>query len=137
LFLGSLSYLADDISGVRVPMGVLHAISGSTAIFQWDNIHKCAFNEIKSYIHQFQKHRRKPLDYSDGAPPINLIMDASNSGIAGVISQGDNWKTAPVGAFFSAKLSTTQQNYLVHEQEMLAALELMLQHRNILQGTEF
>jgi hypothetical protein len=54
-----------------------------------------------------------------------------------VISQGEDWKTAPIAAIYSAKMTTTQQNYTVHEQEMLAGLESMLQHRDILQGTHF
>jgi hypothetical protein len=34
-------------------------------------------------------------------------------------------------------MTTTQQNYPVHKQEMLAGLESMLWHRDILQGTNF
>jgi hypothetical protein len=65
------------------------------------------------------------------------VTDVSNSEIAGVISQGENLETAHVAAFFSAKLTTTQPNYPVHEQEMLAGLESMMHHRDILQGTHF
>jgi hypothetical protein len=50
------------------------------------------------------------------------------TGIAGVIRQGQDWKTATVAVFFSAKLTTTQQNYLIHKQEMLAGLESMIHH---------
>jgi hypothetical protein len=125
-FLGSVSYLADDVSGICIPMGILHGISGSTSVFRWDDTHQRAFEEIRD--HKFCEHRCRPISYQDGAPPINLITDASNSGLAGVISQGKNWKMAPVAAFFSAKLTPTQQNYPIHEQEMLAGLESMLMH---------
>ena len=40
-------------------------------------------------------------------------------------------------AFFSAKMNPAQQNYPVHEQEMLAGIEGMLRYWNILQGTKF
>ncbi len=40
-------------------------------------------------------------------------------------------------AFYSAKLNPAQQNYLVHEIEMLAGVECMLRHRDILQGLKF
>jgi len=42
-----------------------------------------------------------------------------------------------VAAFYSAKLNATQRNYPVHEQEMLAGVETMLRHHDILQGTHF
>jgi transposase InsO family protein len=59
------------------------------------------------------------------------------TGIAGLISQGEDWKTAPIAEFYSAKLNSAQQNYAVHEIELLAGVETMLRHRNILQGAQF
>jgi hypothetical protein len=59
------------------------------------------------------------------------------TGIAGVVSQGQDWKTAAVAAFFSAKLNPAQQNYLVHEIEMLAGVEAMPHDHDILQGVKF
>jgi hypothetical protein len=66
-----------------------------------------------------------------------LITDGCSTGIAGVVCQGDDWKTAKVAAFFSAKLSSAQQNYPVHEIEMLPGVESMLRHQDILQGCRF
>ena len=34
-FIGSVGYLADDIPNVRIPMGVLSAITGDTVPFRW------------------------------------------------------------------------------------------------------
>ena len=82
-------------------------------------------------------HHRVPLAYRNGAPPVWFMMNACLNGIAGVVAQGADWKSAKVAAFFSAKLNTTQQNYPVHEQEMLAGVEGMLRHRDILQGAKF
>ena len=42
-----------------------------------------------------------------------------------------------ISAFYSAKLNPAQQNYPVHEIEMLAGVETMLRHADILQGTKF
>ena len=39
--------------------------------------------------------------------------------------------------FYSAKLNPFQQNYPVHEIEMLAGIETMLCHTDILQGAKF
>jgi transposase InsO family protein len=78
-----------------------------------------------------------PLNYKDDAPPINLITDACTTGIAGIVSQGNDWKTATVAAFFSAKLNSAQQNYPMHELEMFAGVETMKRHCDILYGTKF
>ena len=34
-FIGSVGYLADDIPNVRIPMGVLSAITRDTVPFRW------------------------------------------------------------------------------------------------------
>ena len=39
--------------------------------------------------------------------------------------------------FYSDKLNSAQQNYPVHEIEMLAGVETMLRHHDILQGVKF
>jgi hypothetical protein len=48
-----------------------------------------------------------------------------------------HWKNVKVMAFFSAKLNAAQQNYPVHKIEMLAGIEAMLRHCDILQGCPF
>jgi hypothetical protein len=53
------------------------------------------------------------------------------------VSQGKDWHGAAVAAFYSTKLNSAQQNYAVHEIEMFTGVETMLQHRDILQGTQF
>lgn len=42
-----------------------------------------------------------------------------------------------MAAFYSAKLNPAQQNYPVHEIEMLAGVETMLRHVDLLQGVKF
>ena len=136
-FLGSVGYLADDIATVRVPMGILTSLTGSESSFKWDFTHQRAFDEIKRLVHAHRTHHRVPLDYSASAPPIWLVTDGSHGGVAGVVSQGDDFRTAKVAAFFSAKLTSAQMNYPVHEIEMLAGVESMLRHRDILLGCRF
>ena len=66
-----------------------------------------------------------------------MITDGCSTGISGLVSQGNDWKTAKIAAFYSAKLNPAQQNYPVHEIEMFAGVETMLRHINILQGVRF
>ncbi|KAJ3500276.1 hypothetical protein NMY22_g19310 [Coprinellus aureogranulatus] len=136
-FLGAAGYLADDIDRVRIPMGILHSLTADGVPFRWTHTHQRAFEEIKSLAVRCRDHHRKPLVYGADAPPVNLVTDGCVTGIAGVISQGKDWKTANVAAFFSAKLNSAQQNYAVHEIELLAGIESMLRYRDILQGVHF
>ena len=118
-------------------MGVLSAITGDTVPFRWGYTEQRAFEEVKALVHQAREHRRVPLDYSEGASPIWMVTDGCATGISGLVSQGNDWKTARIAAFYSAKLNPAQQNYPVHEIEMLAGIETMLRHVDILQGTKF
>ena len=136
-FIGSVGYLADDIPNIRIPMGVLSGITGDTVPFRWGYTEQRAFEEVKTLVHHAREHRRKPLTYTEGADPIWLITDGCSTGISGLVSQGKDWKTARVAAFYSAKLNPAQQNYPVHEIEMLAGVESMLRHADILQGARF
>jgi len=136
-FLGSVGYLADDVPGVRVPMGILTALTGDTVPFHWTYTEQRAFEDVKHLVHQARDHRRVPLNYSKDAAMIWMVTDGCATGISDLVSQGNNWKTAKIAAFYSAKLNSAQQNYPVHEIEMLAGIETMLWHSDILQGARF
>ena len=136
-FLGSVGYLADDVPGVRIPMGILSGLTGDTTPFRWTYMEQRAFEDVKRLVHEARDHRRRPLDYSEGAPQIWMVTDGCGSGISGVVSQGKRWQSARVAAFYSAKLNPAQQNYPVHEIEMLAGVETMLRHQDLLQGVKF
>lgn len=136
-FIGSVGYLAYDIPNIRIPMGVLSTITGDTVLFHWGYTEQRAFDEVKDLVHQAREHHRKPLTYASGSDPIWLVMDGCSTGISGLVSQGEDWKTAKVAVFYSTKLNPAQQNYPVHEIEMLAGVESMLRHADILQGAKF
>jgi len=136
-FLGSVGYLADDVPGVRIPMGILSSITGDTVPFRWTYTEQRAFEDVKSLVQSARDHHRVPLSYVEGASPIWMITDGCSTGISGMIAQGPEWKTAPIAAFYSAKLNSAQRNYATHEIELLAGIETMLRHRDLLQGTKF
>ena len=75
--------------------------------------------------------------YGPGTDPIWVMTDACENGIGGVVAQGKDWRTTRVATFHSAKMSPAQRAYPVHELELLAGVETMLRHPNILQGTQF
>ena len=136
-FIGSVGYLADDIPNVRLPLGILSSITGITVPFWWGYTEQRAFDEVKELVHAARDHCRVPLDYSPDAPPIWMVTDGCATGISGIVCQGHEWKRAKIAAFYSAKLNSAQQNYPVHEIEMLADIETMLRYMDILQGVNF
>ena len=137
MFIRSARYLTDDIYKVRIPMGVLSVITGDNIPFKWEVTEQRTFERIKQYVQACQNHRRVPLVYGRDEPKVWLMTNACINGIATVVAQGKDWQTAAVAAFFSAKMNPAQQNYPVHEQEMLAGVEGMLRYRDILQGVRF
>lgn len=136
-FLGAVGYLAPNVPQICLPMGVLTRLTGDKVPFKWTFTEQRAFDQIKELVQAFRDHHRISLDYSPGTPSINIVTDASASGIGRIVSQGEDWKTAPVASFFSAKLGATRQNYSVYENEMFAGVETMLRHWNLLQGAKF
>ena len=136
-FIGSVGYLADDIPNIRLPLGVLSAITGDTVPFRWGYTEQRAFEETKELVHKAREHRRRTITYGKDAPQVWLVTDGCVTGISGLVSQGNNWKTAKIAAFYSAKLNSAQRNYPVHKIEMFAGVETMLRHRDILQGVHF
>jgi hypothetical protein len=136
-FNGSVGYLADNIEAVRIPMSVLSRVTRDDIPFRWGPLEDHAFNVIKSFVHGHRNKSRKTIDYSPGAPPVHLVSDGCHSGIAASIRQGDDYQTANVIAFYSAKLSPAQQNYTITEIEFLAGLEAMRRHRFLLLGVRF
>ena len=136
-FIGAVRYLADDIYKVRVPLGVLAEASAETKPFQWGYTKQRAFETVKRYASACAPHCHVPLDYGLNRDPIWVMTDAYGNRLGGVITQGHNWKGTKVAAFYSAKMSSAQWNYPVHEQEMMVGIETMLCHHDILQGVRF
>ena len=136
-FIGSIGYLADDILNVRIPIGILSKITGDAIPFHWGYTEQRTFEDVKSLTQRAWDHSQALIPYKKRAPPVWLITDGSSTGISGVVSQGSDWKLVKIAVFYSAKLNDTQRNYPVHEIEMLAGIETMLWHRDILQGVQF
>jgi hypothetical protein len=136
-FLGSVVFLAGDLANIARDMATLSKLTGDVSVFRWGATEQRAFENIKFTVGAMREHHRRPLDYSAEAQPIWVATDASAKGVSGVVSQGLNWKSATVAAFFSAKMTPAQENYPVHEQELLAGVETMWRHRDILRGVFF
>jgi hypothetical protein len=87
-----------------------------------------------------QAHRdnhRVALDYDANADPVNLVTDACLTGGAGTLSQGRDWKTAPMIAFWSGKFNPAQRNYPVYGRELLTIIESLKRFWYLLLGIRF
>jgi hypothetical protein len=136
-FIGAVGYLADGIRRVRIPMAVLSKRTGPKKIFRWGATEQRAFDQTKALVDEYCQKTRTPLSYEKGAPRIWLVTDASMTGAAGHVCQGEDWKTAKPVAFWSGKFSSAEQAYRTHEQELLAIIESLKRFRHHLLGTKF
>ncbi|KAF7375484.1 DNA/RNA polymerase [Mycena sanguinolenta] len=135
-FIGSVGYLAPDCEGIRVAMGVLTPLTGNVP-WRWSFTEQRAFEAIKASVAKWRDHHRKNLDYSPNADPIFLATDGSLTGCSGVVLQGKSIDSAHVIAFWSGKFNSAQQNYPVHDIELLAIVESLKKFRHLLLGAKF
>ncbi|KAJ3554430.1 hypothetical protein NP233_g12425 [Leucocoprinus birnbaumii] len=136
-FIGAVGYLANGCEGIRIPMALLSKRASSTAVWKWTPTEQRAFDEVREIVQKWRDLRRVALNYGPSAPKVNLTCDASLTGGSGVLSQGDDPSTASIVAFWSGKFNAAQQNYPVHECELLAIVESLKRFRHLLQGVKF
>jgi hypothetical protein len=92
----------------------------------WDPIHQQVFDNIKAAIA-----KETVLAYPDFSKPFEIYTDASSTQLGAVIIQDNR----PI-AFFSRKLSKTQQKYSVTEIELLAIVETLKEFKGMLWGQD-
>jgi len=136
-FIGSVGYLAAGCKGVRVDMQHLSKVAAQTTKWSWDPTDQRAFDLVKACMEAHRKVHWHAIDLpgaTSGTAQVNLSTDASFTGASGVLSQGNDIQAASVVAFWSGKFNATQQNYPVHEQELLAIVESLKRFRHLLIG---
>ncbi len=94
--------------------------------WRWDPPHQQAFDNVKAAIA-----KETVLAYPNFSKPFEIYMDASSKHLGAVITQDNR----PI-AFFSRKLSETQQKYSVTEIELLAIVETLKEFKGMLRGQD-
>jgi hypothetical protein len=130
-FVGLVNYVGNFLPDVTAYTGPLLAITQNRAPFNWRPIHQCCFDMIKHICEKTPI--IKPVDPKSDKP-IWLICDTSKSGVSAMYGQGPTWQKCHPTGFMSKKFTTIQQNYAVHELEMLAILEALLKWEDKLIG---
>ncbi len=92
--------------------------------WHWDEVHQTAFNNMKATIA-----KDVVLAYPDYSKEFEIFTDASSKQLGAVITQGNK----PI-AFFSRKLTETQQRYSVTKIELLAIVETLKEFKGMLWG---
>ena len=136
-FIGAVGFLAPNCKGIRIPMGHLSSLTTETCPWKWDDTAQRSFDSVKQIVNEHRDNRRKALDYSEGADPIYVTTDGCLTGGGGYVSQGKDPETSNIVSFWSGKWNAAQQNYPVHEQELLALVETLKRFHGILHGTRF
>ncbi len=131
-FLGFANYyrkFIKDYSKIAAPMTEL--TKGEKSMFSWTNQAQIAFEELK------QRFTTAPILTSfDPSIRREVETDASDGAIGAVLSQpGPDRKLRPV-AFYSRKLTPTEQNYEIHDKELLAIVDSFKQWRVYLEGSK-
>ena len=136
-FISAVGFLAPDCKGIRIPMGYLSGMTTENRPWRWDNTKQRVFDEVKQIVEEHRNQQQIALDYSTKGESIWVTTDGCLTGGGGYVSQGNDPEMAKVVGFWSGKWNSAQQNYPVHEQELLALVETLKRFRGILYGTTF
>jgi hypothetical protein len=106
-------------------------LHGSPKTLEWSAAAEAAFQAAKSALVD-----AVPLSHPAPHATLALAVDASDSHVGGVLQQlqGRAWRPL---AFFSKKLSPTQQRYSTFDRELQAAFSAVRHFRFLLEGRHF
>ena len=127
-FLGLASYYRKFVKGFSAIVSPLTALLHKDKPYQWETSEQKSFEELKQHLTS-----APVLLLPDPAKPFTLTTDASDFAIGAVLSQDQGKGEQPV-AYKSRKLSPAEQNYPVHEKELLAIVHTIKLWRPYLEG---
>jgi hypothetical protein len=130
-FLGLASYyrkFVKDFSAIATPLTqLLH----KDLPYDWGQEQQTAFEQLKQCLIS-----APVLILPDPTKPFTVTTDASDLAIGAVLSQDHGKGNQPI-AYESRKLSPAEQNYPVHEKELLAIVHAIKLWRIYLEGQKF
>jgi transposase InsO family protein len=131
-FLGLLNFYRHFLPGVAGILSPLtNSLKGHPKKLLWTPIMQQAFDNAKQLLLQ-----ATPLQFPDPSATIAVATDASDTQVGAVFHQltTSGWKPL---AFFSAKLTPTQQKYSTFDRELLAAYLAVRHFRFLIEGRRF
>ncbi|MGH7973976.1 MAG: RNase H-like domain-containing protein, partial [bacterium] len=125
-FIGLVNYYRDMWPHRAHILAPLTRLTSNKVKFNWAEEEDAAFNEMKSLISQDVL-----LRFPDHSKSFQIYTNASDLQLGAVIKQEGH----PI-AYFSRKLTSTQQKYTTIEKELLSIVETLKEFKTILFGTE-
>ncbi|XP_058445453.1 uncharacterized protein LOC131426604 [Malaya genurostris] len=131
-FLGMCNYYRRFIANYSaIVQPLTDLLKDKPKTVHWKDLSEKAFVKIKELLIT-----APILTSPDFSLPFSIHCDASDSAIAGVLTQPYEGVDKPI-AYFSQKLSTPQQRYCATEKEALAVLKSLEKFRCYVEGTKF
>ena len=131
-FLGFTNFYQRFIEGFLHIAQPLFDMTKADSMFKWSSKEKLAFDTLRNWITS-----APILALPDNSRPYWGEADSSDFATGTVLSQqspeDDKWH--PI-AFLSKSLSLVEQNYEIHNKEMLAIVWALEEWRNFLEGAE-
>jgi hypothetical protein len=136
-FLGMLNFFRrfiPNLSELTAAISALTAEPKKNKVkkrFVWTDEADIAFNKIKTIL------TSPPiLAFPDFSQPFNLHIDASNTAVSGILTQGEE-ESENVISYFSKKLNSQQARYSAVERELLGLLLSVEKFKGYIEGTKF
>ena len=130
-FLGLASFYRRFIPAFSKVAAPLTNLTQKRAQFVWTDECESAFNALKQALVQ-----PPILAYPDFSAKFLLATDASQDAIGAVLSQIHEGKERVV-AYYSQKLTSTQQKWSTYDRELWAIVASVRHYRHYLRGQEF
>ena len=116
---------------LKILRPITDAQAGNPKSLHWSEIHQNSLEKAKSALSS-----TVPLTHPSLSAEVSLVTDASASHIGAVLQQSEKTSGWPL-AFFSAKLSATQQWYSAFDRELLGVFLALRNFRFELEGRGF
>ena len=131
-FLGMVNFYRRFLPGIaKILRPLTDALAGNPKSLHGSEIHQEAFEKAKSTLSS-----AIPLTHPSPSAEVSLVTDASASHVGAVLQQHEKTSWRPL-AFFSAKLSATQQQYSPFDRELLGVFLALRHFRFMLEGRRF
>jgi hypothetical protein len=129
--LGMGNYYRRFITGYSTIIGALTKLTKKDQPFVWGEDQKKAFQALKIAFAQ-----QPVLKMYDREKPIVVETDASDYAIGACLSQPDDQGRLHPVAYYSRKMIPAEQNYDIHDKELLAIVKALKEWRVYLEGSK-
>jgi transposase InsO family protein len=128
-FLGFCNFYRRFIRDFSLLAHPLHLLTKKDTPFHWTDAQESAF---RSLIHAFTT--APVLALPDPSQPFRVLTDASDYALGAILEQPDLLNRWHPVAFYSKSMLPAEQNYDIHDKELLAIIRALESFRHYLEG---